>query len=105
MQSLNISKLRIIVVSGRDRWQQSLKQHFPDFIYIAVDDHRFNTRLLDKADLVVFNYKYAGHGLYFRLINAVRSKRKQIVYVQHNDTKLFLDQVAQALGQSDVCCA
>lgn len=52
--------LQIVVIGGREDWQARLRDKYPNFSFVGVKEANYNVNVLDKADVIVFNWTYAG---------------------------------------------
>lgn len=81
----DISNKKIVVVGGHDSWQQKLKELYPSFVFIAVDDYSFDVDLVRKADIVLFNFVHSSHKLYYRL----KANATNINYIANTNIDKF----------------
>ena len=85
-----VEDLKVLIFCGRDRWQKKISEMFPKFKFVQTDDAGFDTDLIDSADYVVFNTLYASHGLFYKVINYIRAKKRKFIYVDgYNEQHLI----------------
>lgn len=89
----DISGLKILVAGGHPTWQQKVAETFPN---VTVVSDNFDPALVDSCDIVAFNWLYAGHQTFYKLINRARTSGKRIVYISNNNLTKF----AQLIGNS-----
>lgn len=95
---LDVTKLKnkkIVVIGGFFSWQQRLKKIYPNFIYIDTDDLSFDVNLVKGADLILFNFLHASHGLYYRL--KANCDNDKIAYIANNNLERFKDVLRKKL--------
>lgn len=80
-----LKDLRFVVVAGHPRWQEKMKTLFPKFNYLNADNLSFDLNLIYNADGIIFNSDYGSHGLYYKVINAVRKTDKRPIYISENN--------------------
>lgn len=91
----DISHLKILVAGGHPTWQQRIAEAFPNVT--IVEGENFDPALVDSCDVVAFNWLYAGHKMYYKLINRARTRNKPIVYISNTNLQRF----AQLVGNSE----
>lgn len=72
------------VIGGHPRWQEKMKEQLPHFVYLSIDNINFDIDVLNKCDIVFINVRYMSHGLYYKVINAIRKNKKRVVYINQN---------------------
>jgi hypothetical protein len=92
----DVKDLKVLVLGGSVSWQNHISKLFPKFKIVPVNDCDFDKALIDSADYVVFNWLYGGHGLFYRLINRIRSNSKNIIYIGNNNERFFIQAIADA---------
>jgi hypothetical protein len=96
----DVKDLNVVVLSGHDAWQARLENLFPKFKFITADDNAFDINILDSSDYIVFNCTYASHGFFYKLSNYVRSKKRNIIYINNNNEKYLIQELYDAKVQS-----
>lgn len=81
------SSKKIVVIGGFFSWQQRLKEIYPNFTYIDTDNLNFDVNLVRDADLILFNFLHASHGLYYRL--KANCNNDKIAYIANNNIAHF----------------
>ncbi len=81
------SNKKIVVIGGFFSWQQRLKEIYPNFTYIDTDNLNFDVNLVRDADLILFNFLHASHGLYYRL--KANCDNNKIAYIANNNIEHF----------------
>lgn len=97
LQSVNAKQ--IMVMGGREDWQARLKQKYPNFSFIGTKEVNYDTGILDKADVIVFNWTYAGHSLYSKLKDYLLKNPRPLVYTRGNE-EILLREIARVLLNS-----
>lgn len=91
---VNLGDKKVIVIGGHDSWQQKVKEQFPNFTFIGVDNLNFDTTLTRTADVIVFNFLHCSHGLFYRLRE--NCDKDKIVYIASNN----IDNLKRALADA-----
>lgn len=89
LDTKTVAALRVAVIGGRDDWQNRLKQKYPDFIFIGVKEVNYDVNVLDKADVIVFNWTYVGHSVYSKQKDYLGKFSKPLVYTRGNEEILL----------------
>lgn len=98
VNDLNVKGIRGVIVGGHPKWQNMMKGYLPNFKFIGIDDINFDTALLENADAVFINTKYASHSLLYKVISAVKNKNIDIHYINCNNKNYVLNRI------SDIAC-
>ena len=98
VNDLNVKGIRGVIVGGHPKWQTMMKGYLPNFKFIGIDDINFDTALLENADAVFINTKYASHSLLYKVISAVKNKNIDIHYINCNNKNYVLNRI------SDIAC-
>ena len=98
VNELSMKGIRGVIVGGHPKWQNMMKGYLPNFKFIGVDDINFDTALLDTADAIFFNTRYASHSLFYKVISAIKNKNIDIHYINFNNKNYVLNKI------SDIAC-
>lgn len=90
---LNFDGKKIVVIGGHEKWQQKLYERFNDWTFIATDQLNFDPAITAGADLIIFNFKYSSHGLFYRLRN--NSDKNKVVFTAATNIDALLRQLAR----------
>jgi hypothetical protein len=77
--------LKIVVVAGRGGWQQKMRQKYRNFVFIPADEQNFDLSIIDGADAVVINWKYAGHSMTGKAKQYAKSRGKKVLHIGKSD--------------------
>ena len=75
---------KVVVFGGTTAWQASVRQRAENYVCVDVKDTVFDTKIIDKADAVVFKVDYLSHSQFYRVIDKVRKKKIPVVYCSNN---------------------
>lgn len=89
-------KLKGVVFGGPPNWQSSLKEAAPNFTCIPVEDKDFDTKIIDKTEVIVIKTDYLSHAQWYRVVKRAKSKGKKIVYCKNN-IELIFSKIAELL--------
>lgn len=98
VNELNVKGIKGVIVGGHPKWQNMMKGYLSNFKFIGIDDINFDTALLENADAVFINTKYASHSLLYKVISAVKNKNIDIHYINCNNKNYVLNRI------SDIAC-
>ena len=65
---------RAVVFGGPPNWQAEVKKAAPGFTCIPVTQKGFDTKIIDKADVVVFKTDYMSHAQWYRVVKRQRAR-------------------------------
>lgn len=95
LDQVDISGLNIVIAGGHDNWQQRILETYPNVT--AINTVTFDVDLIRNADIVVFNWSYAAHKLYNRVIGLTRQHNKKIAYVGSTGLEAFENSIKTCL--------
>ena len=98
VNELNLKGLRGVIVGGHPKWQNIMKGYLPNFKFISATEINFDTALLENADAIFFNTRYASHSLLYKVISTVKNKNIDIHYINCNNKNYVLNRI------SDIAC-
>ncbi|QDR81383.1 hypothetical protein [Sporomusa termitida] len=85
-----IALLKVVVLGGRTDWQQRVKQKYPNFICISSKEVKFDLSVLDAADVIVINWRFLGHSLFYRTMRYADKYNKKVAYLGNSNDKHLL---------------
>lgn len=94
---------KIIVSGGHVNWQNKIKEKYPWFTYIDVDNVNFDVNILKTADYIFFNTLHCSHTLYFKFknnMNVGRNKqdvKDKLIYINNNSLDYFISALEKLL--------
>jgi len=92
-----LKNYKAVVIGGHEKWQQRMKEHLPNFIFIHTDQLNFDFKLLDGVDTVFIYPNYLNHAMYYRIMSAIEGKRVKIVYLNQQNDEITLKHIQKAL--------
>lgn len=81
---------KAVIIGGHERWQQKMKKFLPNFIFIHSDMLNFDTNIFNNIDTVFIFINYLSHGMYYKVIETIRGKDIEIVYITKQNHKKVL---------------
>lgn len=92
-----LKNYKAVVIGGHEKWQQRMKEHLPNFIFLHTDQLNFDFKLLDGVDTVFIYPNYLNHAMYYRIMSAIEGKRVKIVYLNQQNDEITLKHIQKAL--------
>lgn len=88
-----------VIVGGHENWQNKLKQALPAFKFININNANFDTSIIKNADIVFIYTDYLNHGIYYRVISAMKDSDVKIHYLKQQNERLLLAEIEKAIKE------
>ena len=88
---------KAVVFGGPPNWQAEVKKAAPGFTCVSVESKGFDSKIIDRADVVVFKTDYMSHAQWYRVLKRAKSRGRKIVYCRNN-IDILLRKVAGVLN-------
>jgi len=96
-----LKRLNAVIVGGHERWQAKMKESLPKCTFIHADMINFDINILNSVNDVFFYVNYLNHPIYYKVINYIRGKNKNIHYLNQQNEKLILMEMQKVLLSSN----
>lgn len=92
-----VRHVKAVVFGGPPNWQAEVKKAAPGFTCVSVESKGFDSKIIDRADVVVFKTDYMSHAQWYRVLKRAKSRGRKIVYCRNN-IDMLLRKVAGVLN-------
>jgi hypothetical protein len=90
-------KLNAVIIGGHERWQAKMKEILPKCTFIHASMVNFDVNILNSVSDIFFYVNYLNHPIYYKVINYIQGKSKNIHYLNQQNEKLVLMEMQKAL--------
>ena len=96
-----LTKYKVVLIGGHEKWQQRMKKLLPNFIFIHPDQANFDTKLLEGIDIVFIYVNYLNHGIYYRTMSAIERKNVKVSYINQQNEEMVLKYIYKEIKTLD----
>ncbi|SEA17694.1 hypothetical protein SAMN05216349_10632 [Oribacterium sp. KHPX15] len=93
-----IADKKIVIIGGHVNWQNKLKQLFPEWLIVHLDEYKtVNSRMLEGKEKVYFFTDYINHISYKKFIAIVREKNIPFGYIGSSNIGSVVAQIYEEM--------
>lgn len=97
--NINLSDYSLVIIGGHVTWRNKVAALLPKAVIISPDKVNFDPNILKNADIIIFNFQYSSHSIFYKLQQ--NCDKEKILYVNATNTDRLLSQIKQKIKTSD----
>lgn len=97
--NINLADYNFVIIGGHIIWRNKISTLLPNAVIISPDKVNFDPNILKNADLIIFNFQYSSHSIFYKLQQ--NCDKEKILYVNATNTDRLLSQIKQKIKTSE----
>lgn len=97
--NINLADYNFVIIGGHITWRNKISTLLPNAVIISPDKVNFDPNILKNADLIIFNFQYSSHSIFYKLQQ--NCDKEKILYVNATNTDRLLSQIKQKIKTSE----
>ena len=93
--SVDLSKVKGVILGGHPRWQAKMRLLLPEFTFIPHDSTNFDQNIVRNADYLFVFVNFLNHAIYYRAMSAVTTAK--VHFLWQSNEELVLDEIKRVI--------
>lgn len=93
--SINLSDYSFVIIGGHISWRNKMAALLPNTVIISPDKTNFDPNILKNVDLIIFNFQYSSHSIFYKLQQ--NCDNEKILYVNATNINRLVVQIKQKI--------